>query len=232
MQSTAKPLPPKSNEPVMLEDDRWNRIEEKIKAISVDDDLEQLKARLCSEIAAARAEGRQERRKIAALLELDLPGGETGSQESGYTLDPLTGLPARAYAEAELSRIHAEPEERHVALFLVKRLALINAKFGYSRGDQVLMKVVTNLAQSLPEFKSLFRWAPCAFLVVTPPGLAFKELRSKVHVIEITRMTPVLEWEGRSAMVPVTLDCRILSLKDFETPSDLFLRLDTLAADS
>jgi hypothetical protein len=67
---------------------------------------------------------------------------------------------------------------------------------------------------------------------VAPPNVVYKELQGKVQMIELTRLTPTLEWEGRSAMVPVVIDCRIVSVRDFGTPSDLFPRLDTLAADA
>lgn len=219
--------------------ERWNRVEQQIKAISSREDLEVTKARLCADVAVARAEALQERQKIStlfsgALAKLEVPAAEGTLQpeESGSKLDQLTGLPTRAYAEAELTRVHGEEADSYVTLFVVKRLALINAKFGYARGDQVLMKVVMHLAQSLPDFRHFFRWAPCAFLTVAPPEVTYKELRSKVQMIELARLAPTLEWEGRSAMVPVAMDCRILSVKDFTTPPDLFLRLDTLAADT
>jgi GGDEF domain-containing protein len=222
--------------------DRLNLVEEQINLISEEDDLESVKARLRADVAMARAEALQERQQISGLFstivaKLGLSSvqlaGETSLTTSGsvYTPDTLTGLPSRAYAEAELTRAHAQFPDCYLALFVVKRLALINAKFGYSRGDQVLMKVVLHLAQSLPEFKNLFRWAPCAFLTVAPPSTSYGDLRSKVQIIELTRMTPTLEWEGRSAMVPVAIDCRIISVKDFQSPSELFLRLDTLSSD-
>jgi GGDEF domain-containing protein len=212
--------------------EHWNTVEEQIKAISTNDDLEAVKAQLTAQIASARQEALQ----IAANIESQTSGRVIGEGSTtgpnAFMTDPLTGLPTRAYAEAELARAHGEPADCYLALFVVKRLALINAKFGYSRGDQVLLKVVVHLAQSLPEFNNLFRWAPCAFLTVAPPKTSYKELRSKVQIIELTRMTPTLEWEGRTAMVPVVIDCRIVSVKDFGTVSDLFLRLDTLAADA
>ena len=224
--------------------ERWNRVEQQIKAISSRDDLEVTKAKLCADVAVARAEALQERQKITALFsgtlaKLDAPeaaggtaGGTATAAESGAKLDQLTGLPARSYAESELARLHSEEGDCYLTLFVVKRLALINAKFGYARGDQVLMKVVMHLAQALPDFNHLFRWAPCAFLTIAPPNLTYKELRSKIQLIELARLAPTLEWEGRSAMVPVAMDCRILSVKDFTTPADLYLRLDTLAADT
>jgi GGDEF domain-containing protein len=219
--------------------ERWNRVEQQIKAISSRDDLEVTKARLCADVAMARAEALQERQKITtlfsgALAKLEEPESDAAGQteDSGTRVDQLTGLPTRPHAEAELTRLYGEEPDAYVTLFVVKRLALINAKFGYARGDQVLMKVVMHLAQSLPDFKHLFRWAPCAFLTLAPPNLTYKELRSKVQMIELARLAPTLEWEGRSAMVPVAMDCRILSVKDFTAPADLFLRLDTLAADT
>jgi GGDEF domain-containing protein len=145
--------------------------------------------------------------------------------------DALTGLPARAYAEGDLARAFEDTGDCFLAIFAVKRLALINAKFGYARGDQVLLKVVAHLARSLPDFNLFYRWTPCAFLTVAPAGTSFRELRAKVQFIELTRITPTIEWEGHNAMVPVALDCRVLSIKDFSAVSELFLRLDTYAAD-
>jgi GGDEF domain-containing protein len=149
-----------------------------------------------------------------------------------HVADALTGWASRAYAEFELGRALGQSDDCFLALFIVKRLALINARFGYARGDQVLLKVVVHLAQSLPGYDKLFRWSPCAFLAVAPPATSYKDFRGRIQVIELTRLTPTLEWEGRSAMVPVIIDCRIISAKDFGTASDLFLRLDTLAADA
>jgi GGDEF domain-containing protein len=222
--------------------ERFRKLEERINAISAQDNIDEVKQRLCADIAAARAEALQESSKISELFsgvagKLDISPGRGPGQTSRpaglvYAADQLTGLPARASAEAELARAHGQLPDCFLALFVVKRVALINAKFGYSRGDQVLLKVVMHLTQSLPEFNSLFRWAPCAFLTMAPPDTSYKELRAKVQIIELTRLTPTLEWEGRSAMVPVVIDCRIVSVKDFGTPSDLFLRLDTLAADA
>jgi GGDEF domain-containing protein len=221
--------------------ERWNRIEQQIKSLTAQDNLEATKARLVSEIAAARAEALQESQKLGALFsgilgKLDIPSGpadqETKPDDAAYKADPLTGLPLRALAEIELTRVHGQPTEYFLALFVVKRLALINARFGYARGDEVLMKVVQHLAQLLSNFNNLFRWAPCAFLTVAPPDMKYPMLRSKVQTVELARLTPTLEWEGRSAMVPVAIDCRIVAVKDFATITDLFLRLDTLATDA
>jgi GGDEF domain-containing protein len=215
--------------------ERWNRVEEQIKAISSGDDLEVMKARLCAEVAVARAEALQERQNIGTLFAGILTRLDVEPDEASATVvhrvDELTGLLSRDFAERELTKLHGQSPDCFLALFIVKRLALINARFGYSRGDEVLLKVVMHLAQLLPDFRTVFRWAPCSFLALAPPNTSYKELRSKVQIVEVARLTPTLEWEGRSAMVPVAMDCRIVSIKDFGTPFDLFMRLDTLASD-
>jgi GGDEF domain-containing protein len=226
--------------------ERWSLLEEQIKALSSRDDLAAAKTRLRAAISVARAEALRERATVNDLVSgiIDKLNGASSRESSEaaskadppltplYTPDPLTGLPARAFAEAELALAHGQSPDCHLAIFVVKRLALINAKFGYSRGDQVLLKVVSHLAQSLPGFNSLFRWTACAFLTVAPPNVSYKELRSKVQLIELAQLTATLEWDGRSAIVPVVINCRIVSIKDFGTLSDLLLRLDTLASDT
>jgi hypothetical protein len=107
--------------------------------------------------------------------------------------DPLSGLPGRAYAEAELARAQGDPADCFLALFVVKLLA---------RRPSAAQGVV-RVVQAMPDYNNLFRWAPCAFLTVAPPKTSYKELRARVQMIELTPMTPTLEWEGRSAMVPV-----------------------------
>jgi len=221
--------------------DRLTSLEQQIGALSADDDLASFKSRLISEVAMARAEVLQERQKISDLISGTLHQLGTPPEQSAndmtpvvgsiYLPDQLTGLPTRAYTEAKLTLAHGLAGDCYLAVFVVKRLALINAKFGFARGDQVLLKVVTHLAQALPDFHSFFRWTPCSFIAMAPTGTTFPQLRSKIQVIELTRITPTLEWEGHSAMVPVALDCRVISLRDFTTVTELFSRLDKLASD-
>jgi GGDEF domain-containing protein len=218
----------------------WNRLEERIRSISSEDDLETVKARLGADVAQARAEALKEHTKISELVsgvagKLEVvptpPANETPrSIGAAFTPDALTGLPPRAFAETELRRALRQSSDSYLALFVVRRLALIGAKFGLPRGDQVVLKVMLYLSQTMPEY-SLFRWSPNAFLTVAPPNTPYKELSSKVKVIEVTPMTPTLEWEGRSAMVPVALNCRAFSAKDFGTPYELFRVLDKLSAE-
>src|SRR6202451_4613949 len=119
--------------------DRWDQIEQQIKSVSADDDLHAAKAGLAATVVAARAEFvEQHRRRDSRLANLlnklyatpnaagATPGFE-GKPESGPKTDPLTGLLARPSAETDLIRTCGEPADCYLALFVVKRVALINA---------------------------------------------------------------------------------------------------------
>lgn len=151
---------------------------------------------------------------------------KAGSVVRSYQPDSLTGLPGRAQAEAELEMAHELAQECHVALFAVRRLDLINAKFGYLRGDQVLMKVVQYLAETVPNSQGLFRWTPCSFLLIAPGG-SHDELRRRVQAILLHRITPMLEWEGHSALVPIMLEGHMQSVHDSPNFDSLRDTLDT-----
>src|SRR5581483_7238050 len=194
---------------------RLRTIEQEIDSISPET-LDNSKARLRAEVAAARADSVAERQKILEFLSGPMGKLEAASQEmrgsegalgvrgeggfaggTAYALDPLTGLPGRAYAEVELGRSLNETDDYYVALFVIKRLALINAKFGYKRGDQVLMKVATHLAQSVPEFNNLFPWAPSPFPTKPQPKPTYKEVPANWKILS-SAASPLL-WNGKAA---------------------------------
>jgi GGDEF domain-containing protein len=217
---------------------RLGWVKEKIRALSPETNLGRAKAQVRTDLAAAQGELLQERQKIsepcAGVEEKMDPSPSNISAptfqpvEIVYPPDPVTGLHARCFAEDKLARAHAHASDCNLVLFVVKSIALIKTRFGSSQGDQVLLKVVQFLKQSLPEFENLFRWSSCALVVLAPPDETYRALRLKVQMIENTRLSPTIKWEGTSAMVPVTIDCEIIRLKDFESPYKLFSRLDML----
>ena len=195
-------------------------------------------AALKKALAHARGEVVNTRRQVGQLLSSTLarihtlePGKASAGPGSGRTSPPdtVTGLPGRSHAEVELAKIHAEPRERLLALFAVKRLDVINAKFGYLRGDQVLLRIVQHLAQSIPDSNTLFRWTPCSFLMIISPAGSGEEVRKRVQMISADRITMTLEWEGRTALVPVTVEGHVQSPRESASLDSLRQALDGLA---
>ena len=222
--------------------ERLRGIEERIGRISTPEDVKRLKSEVIADISSARDGIGKLERQVGSFVsgavdrlracQGHIDGERSLGSPSLYATDPLTGLPGRAYAQNELARTHAQHPDCLIAFFVVKRLSLINAKFGFSRGDQVLLKVVQSLAQMMPDYNNLCRWSPCSFLIITAPSVTPAELRGHVHDIELLRMTPTLEWEGHSALVPIAMDCRAMSLREFGSPDVLFRKLDVIASNT
>ena len=219
--------------------ERLNALEAHIKT-AAPDELPKITAEVTESVALARKQAMEQKQKISDLVSgiisrmhvsKERVATATSGDEVLYSPDPVTGLSGRAYAEAEVSRTFTQSPACHLALFVVKRLSLINRKFGFQRGDEVLLKVVQHLAQSLPDFNNLFRWTPCSFLTIAPPVISADEVRRKVQAIDLHRVTVILEWEGHSALVPVSLDCRVMAFKEHNSAESLFQALDSLALD-
>ncbi len=67
------------------------------------------------------------------------------------------------------------------------------------------------------------------FLTIAAPNMLYQEVRQKVQRLDLQRMTVTLEWEGKSALIPINLNCHVLSLKEFTSPDALYQRLDAYA---
>ena len=221
---------------------RFDAIEKQLASLSSSGDMLQAQDRIKECVTLARDESISQRQRISDMISAVISCVRTKHQESEvvepkpasgalYVPDPLTGLPGRAYAETELARIHAQFPQCPAAIFIVRRLNLINSRFGFSRGDQVLLRVVQHLAQAMPECNALFRWTPCAFLIITPPSLEYQELRRRVQQIQQQRLTVTLEWDGRTALVPVGLDTLVTRLGDYASPDELSHAMDARVTD-
>ncbi len=215
---------------------QFQEIEEQLDAISDLDELEEARDKIREGLGLLRNGMLKQRQQfggvVSEAIERWRASQQVGSKSAGPTHapDPLTGLPGRDYAQSELARTLVQFPNCQIAFFVVRRLNLINAKFGFSRGDEVLLKVVQMLAQALPDFSNMFRWSPCAFLIITSPNMSPDKVRNQVQMVEYQRMTPTLEWEGKSAMVSVGIEWKVMSVGEFHEADSLFQRLDSLAS--
>lgn len=218
--------------------DRIDTLEEQLSHSRATDEFNAIRKQLCEMLATLRHETLYQRQQISDLISNSIARMRaSGDRQAAAAArapalmpDPLTGLPGRTCAEAELLKAHLECPDGNMALFVAHRLNLINAKFGFRRGDQVLLSVIQHLKQITIDFNNLFRWTPCSFLAITASTVPIHDLRHKVQSIELQRITPTLEWEGRTALVPVNLSARVYSIRDYETPDLLVQALDNFAA--
>jgi GGDEF domain-containing protein len=220
--------------------DRISALVKQVDTANTSGDLKLLKVRLNQCLTITRHEVLQQRQQMSDLISGTIArmraiqngtASPTPPDKSLFVADPLTGLPGRAYAEAELARTYGQFPDCNAGLFVVRRLNLIQTKFGFSRGDQVLLNIVQQVAQALPDFNNLFRWTPASFLAITSPSIPYQDVRKKAQILELHKITQTLEWEGHTALVPVSLRCRAFAIKEYESSDSLVCALDTFASE-
>ena len=219
-------------------------LEQQVAAISSVTELESFRRGISEALGRSRANMLRVKQSVSDLISGSIARIRKADQGSAATApaagtpapaagasDQLTGLPTRAFAEAEIARLHAQLPDAQAALFVVRRLKLINRKFGFSRGDQVLQRVVQHLTQELPNSNNFFRWTSSSFLILTSPAVSTNQLRAKVQQLGLHRLTLTLEWEGHTALVPISFDTRIISLSEFPSADAIYQALDAIVLD-
>jgi GGDEF domain-containing protein len=139
---------------------------------------------------------------------------------------PANGLPDRSSAEQEIAAKIASNRDCVCGLFLVNRLASINARFGRTVGDEIMLLVAERLAQHLPAGVAVFRWSESALvaLVEVEPNIA--EVTRRLARAASMNLEKNIETEHRFVLVPITLAFTLKRLSGNCSPPDTFQELD------
>jgi len=145
--------------------------------------------------------------------------------------DPVAGLPERPEAEAALIKLAQEGRHAHAVIFVVERLELINSRFGFAAGDQVLVMFRQHLAQSLSAADQLFRWSGPGLLALLKRDGTPQEVREELTRITPRRLEKTIQVSGRSILLPVAANWAMFPVADYRPVQLLFLQLDNFVQD-
>jgi GGDEF domain-containing protein len=161
----------------------------------------------------------QRMEQILSALRRKVQGPPWGEQTDALQLntDGSADLPARLKAEAALDRVIKAGGYGFVAAYVVDRVQLINARFGYTVGDEILAVFQKHLKQGLKQKDQLFRWTGPAFLVLMDRTSLSEGVRGEVNRLASAKLETTVHLDSRSVLLPVTCTSAIFSL--FETPS-------------
>jgi len=141
--------------------------------------------------------------------------------------DPLTGLANRRYATARLreeiarSRRYGHPIA--VCLIDIDHFKKINDTLGHQAGDEVLVRVASEIASATRASDLVVRWGGEEFLVVFPEtdleraSLIMERFRAHLASVAL---------EAYGQRVPVTVSGGVAELRDGDTADDLVNRAD------
>jgi len=141
--------------------------------------------------------------------------------------DPVTGLRQRPEAEAALVEAAQEGRRVYAVIFVIERLDLINSRFGYAAGDQILVLFSQHLAQNLSRTDQLFRWSGPAILALLERDGAPKQVREEVVRITAQRLEKTILLGTRSVLLPVGASWAMFPVGDFRPVQLLFPQFES-----
>jgi GGDEF domain-containing protein len=217
---------------------RLGEIEEQIEEASALGAVRALRFGLLECLQRLREQAAHQREKMAEILGKfqEQLGGVEGRRHSGEAnvpsvLDTLTGLEVRASAERALADAMGRGSRAYAALFVVDRLHLMNARYGYSTGDQILRRVSNHLASCLTKEVRVFRWTGPAFVaLMEQPGEGAK-IREEIDRITSAKLNVAVQIGNGSIMLPIPIISLLLSLPQIAGLAELTQRIDGFIAE-
>jgi diguanylate cyclase (GGDEF)-like protein len=209
---------------------RLKEIEKLLQTAAATDDLRAVKLRLAECVEKIREEAEAVARLSAeavADLENSSDEGDPSRPESA-DVDFTTGLPDRSVAEKELRQCAASNENAFAVIFIAEQVQLINARFGYAAGDQVLKTAKAHIEQSLLPFDRLYRWRGPSFLALLKRLDAVESVREEVSRIATARLETMVEMGNKSVLIPIGVHSAVFAVA---SPLRLLThRIDALVA--
>ena len=188
---------------------RLREIEGQLEKTSAIEDVRILKTRLEECLESIRTETKRQKSESSRTVE-SLRQEIRGSQErisaagAGHALDPATGLPARSAAAAALAEWALSDKPPYAALFIVDRIPLINARFGYPVGDRVLKTYLEELRGRLAPGDQIFRWSGPAFLALLYRTDRIEKVREQLRFQLPAKIERTFELSNRSALLSIS----------------------------
>jgi GGDEF domain-containing protein len=188
---------------------RLQEIEKQIEHASVIEDVRSLKLKFGDCLEAIREEVQTQKKETAVTVnhlthELEHSQDRVQSLLSAPEVDPVTGLPGRAAAEAALKEAAQSSRQFFAVVIVANRVQLINARFGYATGDQVLRAVCKQVQTGISAEDHLFRWSgPSVLAVLERPG-PVEFVRKEMGQITATKGQELVNLGTRTILLPVS----------------------------
>jgi GGDEF domain-containing protein len=185
---------------------RLQDLEKQLVQASAVDDVRTLKVCLADCLQSVRDEMESNRSQSALTihtLKSQLDGTSERLEHPSAGRDAVTDLPNAVAAEAALAIAAQEPSRYYVAVFVVNRVQLINARFGHAVGDEVMNVARDHLAGSLAD--TLYRWRGPSLMMLLQRSGQLEEVRMSLHRIASCKLQKNVDLGSRSALLPVTL---------------------------
>jgi GGDEF domain-containing protein len=141
-----------------------------------------------------------------------VPALAEGSRLAAPVVDPCTGLPAKAEADAALRRA-AGGAQIYAAVFYVERISLINARFGEDLGNEIILFCSQHIASCLTRPNDLlFRWMGPAFVAILEREEGPLAVAREVRVVSARPLSRFFETPSRTVYLPIRLSAETIPM--------------------
>ena len=131
------------------------------------------------------------------------PSPKSGTDSNN---DPCTGLPNWDEADKVIETTLASETPMAIAVFYVHRMNYVNARFGSTIGDKVLLMCSQHLATTLIQPADyLFRWKGPAFIALLEREDAAAQVEHDLQRLLATPLSQYLETATRTVYLPIKL---------------------------
>lgn len=211
---------------------RLSEIEDQIEDACNIDAVRVMRFRLTEYLQQLRDQTLRPRGKMAEALaelreQLEIANGMRSQKTSAAAApDTLTGLQARGCAERALAAALDAGLPAYAVLFVVDRLHLINARYGYSTGDQILRVVCDHLASGVSPGDRLFRWTGPAFVALMERVESRAEVEQEINRIGSAPLKVTVQIGNGSVSLPIPTRSLLVPLTEVKAFPDLTRRMD------
>lgn len=193
---------------------RLQEIEKQLESASVIEDVRVVKLRLAECLDKIKEEKEAQTDQSTNVMENLKKTIEQGPQWEPVSagVDLSTGLPDRTAAESALNQCAAANEKAYAAVFIADRVQLINARFGYAAGDQVLKTIKAHIQKALGPGDQLYRWRGPSFLALLKRPEAADGVRAELSSITNARLEKTVEIGNKSVLLPISVHSAIFTV--------------------
>jgi GGDEF domain-containing protein len=144
--------------------------------------------------------------------------------------DPVTGLSIIGHAQARISELIESGQPGVVITFFLKNVDVVNRRFGFSSGDEVLRKFGSYLTENFKGREEVFRWRGPCFVVVGPNFRSLEAVKSDASTLALRAPELELEHDGKSMLFRLTAATAAYPTSKSQDVSGLSAAIDQFAA--
>ncbi len=155
-----------------------------------------------------------------------------GGLNAGYhTLDQLTGLAGPQDAKAAIQELAATGQMAYVVPLFLKNLDVVNRRFGFASGDEVLKLYSQYLERQFATKDNLYRWRGPCFLAVLPRSGRVETVQAEVMRLTSVPFEKEIESAGRSMLFRISTALTVIPLAGAADMAEIWDKIDAFAAE-